>query len=75
LGVEIWLPTTPCPTIPAPIFYTFESRQLPHERLTDFVQRASREASDYISTFEWDPADANYQGAVPYFNLTFDDPD
>lgn len=72
-GIEIWLPTTPGPTIPTPYIYTFETEQLGGENWEQFVQRANSSAADYVSSFDWDCADAQHHGLEPYFNLTLGD--
>jgi hypothetical protein len=69
-GIEIWLPTKPGPTIPAPYIYAFAMEQLDGETWDQFVRRANDAAADYVQAFEWDAADTQYHGSEPYFNLT-----
>ena len=71
LGVEIWIPTTPGPTIPTPFFYTFGSKPIQGESKAQFENRANREAADYVQSFEWDPQDTTHHGIEPFFNITF----
>jgi hypothetical protein len=71
LGGEIWLPTLPGPTIPAPYIYTWEvSPRQRNESWRDFVNRAANESKRYVSEFVWDPADKANARAIPFFNLT-----
>lgn len=69
-GVEVWLPTTPGPTIPTPIFYAHDTEENLHEDWQHFVERANSAARNYVSTFCWDEADNTHQNEIPYFNLT-----
>jgi hypothetical protein len=72
-GVEIWLPSTPGPTIPTPYIYTHETRRFDDEDWSGFVERSNAAAANYISSFEWDEADSKHHLNRPYFNLTLDD--
>ena len=47
-GAEIWIPTTPGPTIPTPYIYTFEPKQIADEEWTHFVGRANKEVAAYF---------------------------
>ena len=71
LGVDVWLPTIPGPTIPTPYIYTFESRQMPSESKTDFAIRSANECGDYVKSFEWDAEESTHHSFDPFFNLTF----
>lgn len=71
-GVEVWLPTTPGPTIPMPFFYSFDCEPSEGEAWLDFVDRANKGATDYVNGFEWDPEDIKHLGKQPFFNLTLD---
>jgi hypothetical protein len=63
LGVDIWLPTDPGPTIPTPFVYDWTLR-------ADAPSREyAKTAKDFIRTFEWDPADNSHQRMQPYFNI------
>ena len=73
LGVEVWLPTTPGPTIPTPYIYTFEPKPVAGESRDDIVARASREAAQYITSFVWHDEDRKHHGMEPFFNITFAD--
>jgi hypothetical protein len=59
VGVEVWLPTTPGPTIPTPFVYQWGAG--PSD---------AKNAAEYIRTFEWDDADTHHRSFEPYFNLT-----
>ena len=67
LGGEIWLPTTPGPTIPEPYIYTFESVRRSDENWDEFVLRANAAASQYVKTFEWDPLEYGAPWACAVF--------
>lgn len=69
-GMEVWLPTSPGPTIPMPFIYAFSSEPKEDEEWPEFVKRANEEASRYISNFDWDPEDHGNRSQKPYFNLT-----
>jgi len=71
LGVEIWIPTSPGPTIPTPYIYMFEPNPIQGESKAQFEKRASREAADYVQSFEWDRQDTTHNGIEPFFNITF----
>jgi hypothetical protein len=72
LGIEIWIPTSPGPTIPMPFFYSYEPTPFPAESKALFDVRTYLEAADYVLSFEWDRQDTAHQGSVPFFNFTFD---
>lgn len=70
LGVEVWLPTHPGPTIPTPFIYSWDSgSQHQGESWQDFVRRANTGAAEYVRRFNWDKQDQTHQEADPYFNL------
>jgi hypothetical protein len=71
-GGEIWIPGKEGPIIPSPYIYTFSTDPEEFEPWEDFVLRANRIASEYISTFEWDSNDIDKRAFTPYFNLTID---
>lgn len=64
IGVDVWLPTTPGPTIPTPYVYDWN---LSSDRVTPEYPRT---AVDFIQTFEWSEDDTSHRGLEPYFNLT-----
>jgi hypothetical protein len=67
LGVDIWLPTDPGPTIPTPFVYDWNcERSL---RADTSSKQYAKTAKDFIRTFDWDPADNSYKGMKPYFNI------
>lgn len=73
-GVEVWLPTTPGPTIPTPIIYVHDVQgRADEESWKDFVARANSDAREYISKFQWDDTDHAHKAEIPFFNLTFGD--
>ena len=61
MGVDIWLPTDPGPTIPRHFVYDWSSE-------THDVRFAT--AAQFIAGFEWDKEDVLNLGKEPYFNLT-----
>jgi len=63
LGVGIWLPTHPGPTIPTPFVYDWSA-----ERVADSANSA-KTAGEFIRTFSWDESDQS-RGQEPYFCLT-----
>jgi hypothetical protein len=70
-GIEVWLPTTPGPTIPGPFIYHWPG----HNRrsgatLREYVEDANAKAEEYVSSFRWDERDATYTSEIPLFNLT-----
>lgn len=69
LGGEVWLPG---PTHPFPFVYGWDVRsKRENESWSQFMQRASQLAKEYVSTFEWDEEDITHHGLIPYFNFTF----
>ena len=73
IGIEVWLPTLPGPTIPMPYFYSFDCEPAEGEGWFEFVNRANKEAADYVDGFDWDPNDTKHFGTQPFFNITLDD--
>lgn len=69
VGVEIWLPTIPGPTIPTPYIYTLTIDPLPEESGAAFAARSGAEARKYVETFDWDPRDLTHKGIEPFFNF------
>ena len=63
-GIEVWLATTPGPTIPGPFIYhwTAPVGADPHE--------ANKAAREYVRLFEWDDSDEENKSNEPYFNIT-----
>lgn len=61
IGVDIWLPTIPGPTIPTPFVYDWSLDRSP--------AHATR-AVEFIRDFKWADDDTDHQGLEPYFNLT-----
>ncbi|MFI5029123.1 MAG: hypothetical protein ACHQPH_00315 [Reyranellales bacterium] len=64
IGVEVWLPTKPGPTIPTPYIYVWdigsENGSAGHPI----------HAIDFIRTFVWSEQDLAHRDREPYFNLT-----
>jgi len=73
LGVEIWIPTNPGPTIPTPFIYTFEPKQVQGDSKALLVGRSNKEAADYVRLFDWDQDDTAHHGIEPFFNITLSD--
>ncbi len=71
LGGEVWLPTSPGPTIPSPYIYSWEvNPQQSSESWRAFVDRAASESKKYVLEFQWDSAEKTSALAIPFFNLT-----
>ncbi|MGH7177473.1 MAG: hypothetical protein ACREJC_08850, partial [Tepidisphaeraceae bacterium] len=73
MGGEIWIPEVGGPIIPAPFIYTWTSPdyQPDLETWNAYVERANRDAQDYVETFAWDPQDVGFRDKEPYFTMTF----
>jgi hypothetical protein len=63
LGVDVWLPTDPGPTIPTPFVYDWSLR--PEAPSKEYPKTAK----DFVRTFEWEPSDDGHKGMKPYFNI------
>jgi hypothetical protein len=63
LGVDIWLPTEPGPTIPTPFMYDWSLRG------DGPRQGYPTSANEFVRTFEWNEADKSHKGMEPYFNF------
>jgi len=69
-GVEVWIATTPGPTIPLTFIYTWQSAMKSDgEAWGAFVERINADAREYVACFKWDEKDLEYQHSIPYFNL------
>jgi hypothetical protein len=62
IGVDVWLPTEPGPTIPTPYVYDWAKSDASSDRV-------AKSAAGFIASFEWDPNDAAYYSAEPFFNI------
>jgi hypothetical protein len=60
--VEIWLPTTPGPTIPMPFIYNWSLTRTARGDVP-------KQAKEFISLFEWDERDHDHQEMTPVFNI------
>ncbi len=64
LGIDVWLPTFPGPTIPTPFVYdwslSFDAPPLGYPST----------AAEFVRTFSWHASDHTHQAAEPYFNIT-----
>ncbi len=68
---EIWLPTKPGPTIPAPYIYVWEPDDKSDDETWDqYVHSSIEGAREYVSTFEWDEKDVDFRRETPFFNFT-----
>jgi hypothetical protein len=63
LGIDIWLATTPGPTIPTPFVYDWDAQRYPTQ------------AIEFVKTFAWDTADESHGGREPYFNILAERPE
>lgn len=71
VGVEVWLPTKPGPTIPTPYIYGWEAGLKQDDQTwNQYVEASTAGARSYIESFEWDKRDIEHIDIVPYFNLT-----
>ena len=68
-GIEVWLPTDPGPTIPAPFIYTWGTDITPGESIEAFVARANSDARDFVATFAWDDRDLSHRELEPFFHI------
>lgn len=64
LGVEVWLPTEPGPTIPSPILYVWSLQSV------GGTPTYARSATEFIRDFGWADDDEDNEDSEPYFNLT-----
>lgn len=62
VGVDIWLPTQPGPTIPTPFVYDWSLRE---RKPPDYPSSAV----EFIRSFAWDPSDESHGGMEPCFNI------
>ena len=69
LGGEIWLPTTPGPTIPSPYIYQWTVSMGETETWGEFVRRSAAESYAYVREFAWADEDVLSHPFEPYFNL------
>lgn len=67
LGIEVWLPTTPGPTVPG--LYIWDS---PRGQEFSFEQ-ICQAAKEFIETFDWHQNYKEFHGLEPYFNLTLEE--
>ncbi len=63
-GVDVWIPTNPGPTIPAPFVYDWMLESLPRGDLYPDTAR------EFVQNFEWDPTDKSTLGLAPVFNIS-----
>lgn len=63
LGVDVWLATTPGPTIPTPYVYDWSLCAVRPSR------NHPNSAAEFVHTFDWDPNDKSHMGKEPYFNI------
>lgn len=76
LGVEVWLATTPGPTIPEPYIYAWSvSDRLSEEPAQRFADRCATEARTYLSEFAWASDDLANARREPFFNLVLEWPE
>jgi hypothetical protein len=61
LGVDVWSPAKPGPTVSGKFVYDWDRQQ--HDP-------RFRTAGDFVKNFQRDPTDAFHQEREPYFNLT-----
>jgi len=64
LGVDVWLPTRPGPTIPTPFVYDWQLRA--GLRSGNYPNAAD----EFVRTFKWAPSDESHRGMEPVFNIT-----
>ena len=63
IGVDIWIPTSPGPTIPTPFVYDWDAAHVgvPENSYTSVI--------NFVESFEWDPLDKSHNNLPPYFNI------
>jgi hypothetical protein len=62
IGIDIWLPTVPGPTIPTPFIYDWDSG-------CTWPESTAKSPATFVATFDWDPSDHASRGKDPYFNI------
>ena len=67
--IEIWLPTEPGPTIPAPGFYAWELQEPSVSSPMELVGRSQTLAAAYVAGFAWDDGEQDHADLEPYFNI------
>ena len=70
IGVEVWLPTTPGPTVAGPPYY-WEPPRSDEKPLGD-IPATNAEAQEFIRRFKPHPADTVSLGHELHFNITVD---
>ncbi len=70
IGIEVWLPTKPGPTVAGPPYYWEPLR--PADTSVDAIRATNAEAQEFIRRFKPHPADAASLGHELYFNLAVD---
>ena len=63
LGVEVWIPSSPGPTMTGR-FWDLQDRSNPDK---------PRTAQDFVKNFTWGCYDVSLKGREPFFNLTVDE--
>jgi len=68
VGIEVWLPTIPGPTIPISPYYGLAIENSASTQ--DFVSHSIGLATEFVLQFKWDGADNANKGLEPFFNFT-----
>jgi hypothetical protein len=72
IGVEIWLPTIPGPTIPIPFIYHWEMNpKMDYQTWSEYVSMSNSHAQRVVETFQWDKRDVGHHLSIPFFNFCF----
>jgi hypothetical protein len=71
VGVEVWIATTPGPTIPTQPYYGISIDTT--DRLDEeAVNESIRQAAQFVAGFKWLESDERHRALQPYFNFTAD---
>lgn len=61
--VDVWIPTSPGPTIPTPFVYDWSLKSVTRN------SSLPKSAKDFVSVFAWDSTDESHRGIEPVFNI------
>jgi hypothetical protein len=71
LGGEVWIPTTPGPTLPPPNLYAWDTQpKTGNECWTEYAGRTKECAKEFIGPFYWKLGEEARYHLAPFFNLS-----